>query len=171
MAKKCDNTSVAVVVRKGQSILMIERKKYNFGFALPAGHQDGDEPAATAKKELSEEVGLIAEVIEERVRMSLLNSCKRDGGAYHDWTVFEATRWIGKLKLSEDEVKKTFWADRETIFKIAKRLEDFAGSLGISITKENLPQIVKATNSDPLWEQSPGLEPPMYFLFKELKLI
>ena len=41
--KKCDNTSVAAIVKDSQNrILLIERKKYNPGFALPTGHEDGD---------------------------------------------------------------------------------------------------------------------------------
>src|SRR3989344_6505300 len=67
MPKKCDNTSVAVIVKdldcrnfSLDRILLIERKIYNPGFALPAGHCDGDDVEKTAKKELFEEVGLTA---------------------------------------------------------------------------------------------------------------
>ena len=171
MAKKCDNKSVAVVVRRGQDILMIERKKYNFGFALPAGHQDGDDPETTAKKELFEEVGLIANAIVKKLNTRLPNPCKRDGGVYHDWTVFEATKWSGDVKLSADETKSYIWTDKAMVAQIIKRLEDFLLSAHILLTAENLPEIVKKTNEDEEWKESPGLEPPMYFLFKELKLI
>lgn len=150
---------------------MIERKKYNFGFALPAGHQDGNNPETTAKKELLEEVGLAIDNLERRLFMSLPNPCKREGGTYHDWTVFEATSWSGEVKASADETKSYIWMDQETIARTTKRLEDFLVSANISLTKENLPEIVRKTNEDSAWAADPGIEPPMYFIFKELKII
>src|SRR3989344_7546233 len=101
MPKICDNKSVGIIVRKDGKLLMIERKKYPFGFALPAGHQDGDSPEKTAAKELSEEAGLMAENLEKRLEVSFNNPCRRDGGTYHDWTIFEASRWHGELKPSD----------------------------------------------------------------------
>lgn len=103
--------------------------------------------------------------------MSLPNPCLKRGGAYHDWNIFEATKWSGEIKLSEDETKSYIWMDREAILNLAQKLADFVGSLGLILTNENLPKIVEATNSDPAWEQNPGLEPPMCFIFKELKMI
>ena len=40
MVKKCDHTSVGMLVWKNKKILLIERKKAPFGFAPPAGHVD-----------------------------------------------------------------------------------------------------------------------------------
>lgn len=154
-------------------ILLIERKQYNFGFALPAGHQDGDDAFACAKKELGEEVGLVAEEVVVKLQMRLQNPCKREGGAYHNWSIVEAIKWSGDVNIEQpdDEAKSYVWADKKAILKIAKRLEDFTRSLGLELSQENLPPIVKATNENPAWKVSPGLEPPMYFIFKEMKLI
>ena len=59
MTKKCDHTSVGMLVWKEDKLLLIERKKPPFGFALPAGHVDGDDSfEVAAKRELEEEVGL-----------------------------------------------------------------------------------------------------------------
>lgn len=173
MAKKCDNTSVGILVRNDDKILLIERKQYNFGFAFPAGHGDGDSPLVCAKKELGEEVGLTMEEGVVKLEMTLQNPCKREGGTYHDWSVVEAAKWSGDVNIEQpdDEAKSYLWADKEKISSIAKRLEDFTGSVGIELKIENLPAIVKAVNENSAWAESPGLEPPMYFLFKALKLI
>ncbi len=170
----CDNTSVGILVRNADKILLIERKQYNFGFALPAGHGDGDEPLVCAKKELGEEVGLTMEEGIIRLEMKLPNPCNREGGTHHQWSVVEAEKWSGdvNIKQPDDEAKSYLWADKAKIVDIAKRLEDFvAFVVGIELSPENLPQIVKATNKLPEWKQCPGLEPPMYFLFSILKLI
>lgn len=171
MAKKCDNKSVAILVRNGDKILLIERKAYNPGFALPAGHQDGDDEITTAKKELGEEVGLAATKLIEKVKLRLNNPCKREGGTHHDWTVFEAESWSGVIKPSDEEVKTYVWTDRQQVSGLAEKLEDFVESLGLVLSDENMPKIVEATNSDDAWKRNPGLEPAMHPLFKTLKII
>ena len=61
MAKVCDHTSVGMLVYKDDKILLIERKKYPFGFATPAGHIDNKGSYENAaREELEEEVGLKA---------------------------------------------------------------------------------------------------------------
>lgn len=171
MAKVCDNKSVGILVWKEGALLMIERKKYNFGFAIPAGHQDGDDPETTARKELSEEIGLIADALEEKLTLTLPNPCKRGGGTHHEWTIFEAKRWSGEIKPSADETKSYLWASRDQIARMVAALEEFAQLKSVPLDTENLLKLVQATNEDPSWQQNPGLEPPMYFLFKELDLI
>ncbi|KKT39302.1 hypothetical protein A2W54_02640 [Candidatus Giovannonibacteria bacterium RIFCSPHIGHO2_02_43_13] len=174
MAKRCDNTSVGILVRDGQKILLIERKQYNYGFALPAGHGDGDDPLTCAKKELGEEVGLTMLEGEIKLRMLLQNPCNREGGTHHDWSVVEAIKWEGDVNIHQpdDEAKSYLWADKNRISENAENLEHFvAFVVGIELSPENLPQIVKATNERPEWKQCLGLEPPMYFLFKELGII
>jgi len=47
-----------MLVWKGEKLLLIERAKFPFAYAPPAGHCDGDDFEFTAKKELEEEVGL-----------------------------------------------------------------------------------------------------------------
>ncbi|QQG45718.1 MAG: NUDIX hydrolase [Candidatus Sungiibacteriota bacterium] len=173
MPKICDNKSVGILVWNKGELLMIERRKYNFGFAIPAGHQDGDDPETIAKKELFEEVGLKTGGLEKKLEIGLPNPCKREGGAQHDWTVFEANGWTGEIKPSQDETKSYFWADRKRIIELAERLQEFAKSQGISLSPDghDLPRLVEASNTDPAWRENPGLEPPMYFLFKELGIL
>ncbi|MEK7090356.1 MAG: NUDIX hydrolase [Patescibacteria group bacterium] len=173
MPKICDNKSVGILVWKGNELLVIKRKKYNYGFAIPAGHQDGDDPETAARKELGEEVGLSTQELEEKLWLGLPNPCKREGGSQHDWTIFEAKRWTGEVKTSEDETEGYFWADRKKIIALAERLERFAKAKGISLSPDGhgLPQLVEATNTDPAWQKDPGLEPPMWFLFRKLRII
>lgn len=169
MAKVCDNTSVALIVRKNDQVLFIERKKYNPGFALPAGHQDGDSAKDAAIKELSEEVGLTATEIQEVLVKDLQNPCSREGGANHRWTVFEVKNWHGDIVPSEDEAKQAVWLDAAQIKELALRLEKFIEKNGLSF--DDLPELVEATNKSREWWGDPGLEPPMYLLFKELGII
>ena len=178
MSKKCDNTSVAVIARDPDCrnssldrILLIERKKYNPGFALVAGHQDGDNSEKAAKKELFEEVGLSADFLRPRLLITLNNPCKREGGSYHRWEIFIAEKWSGNIKKSENEVKNFIWADKVMIKELASRLEKFAEENKLSVDNKHLSELVKATNESESWKRSPGLEPPMYVLFKELGII
>ena len=156
---------------KDGRILMIERKKYNPGWALPAGHRDGFSPEETAIKESSEEVGFVPVRIEKLYEATLPHTCSRDGGTHHEWHVFDVPEWLGELKIEPTEIKKAEWKDKNEIAALAKKLEDFVFGYGLSLTLNDLPEIVRKTNEDEAWQKSPGLEPPMYFIFKELGII
>ena len=170
MAKNCDNTSVAVIVKDNEGrVLLIERKEYNPGWALPAGHQDGDDAEKAAKKELLEEVGLTVTYLKLHLFITLKNPCKREGGSFHRWSVFIAERWHGEVKENEREVKSFLWADKKKIFELAHKLESFMEKNKLSI--DNLSDLVKTTNESESWKANLGLEPPMYVIFKELKII
>jgi len=171
--KICDNACVGILAWDGRGrLLVIERKTYNPGFAPPAGHLDGLDPIAAARKELGEEVGLIADALQERFQMTLPNPCKRDGGSHHAWTVVEVTQWHGEVKPSDREAKQAIWADRAQLRMWAERLKDFAREKGISLKHWNgLPQLVKETNESEEWKQAPGLEPPYFFLLKKLGIL
>src|SRR3989344_1517777 len=171
MAKICDNTSVGILLWRDDKLLMIERKKYNFGFAIPAGHQDGDDAVTTAKKELEEEIGLIADELKEKLVLELPNPCKREGGTHHQWHIFEAQNSHGEIKPSEEETKSYIWAETSTLKVLARNLEEFCKRINVPLQVSNLPKIVQATNGDPTWAEKPGLEPPMYFLFQRLGII
>lgn len=171
MIKICDNTSGGILVYKGQDLLMIERKKNNFGMAIPAGHLDGDASGQGTARELKEETGIIADELTLRLEKTLPNTCKREGGTHHAWSIFEASRWHGDVRPSESEVKSYFWASPQKIRELSQKLEDLALKKKIPLTLKHLALLVKETNEDPEWISHPGLEPPMYFLFKELGII
>ena len=117
------------------------------------------------------EVGLVVNFARPRLMVTLNNPCKREYGTFHKWTIFNVVKWHGEVKKGEDEVKSFVWADKEMIKEFACRLEKFAEKNKIPIDNDHLPALVKATNESELWKQNPGLEPPMYVLFKELKII
>jgi len=158
--KVCDHTSVGVLVWKsfddGNHLLLIERKKFPFGFAPPAGHRDGRmNMLDTAKDELKEETGLVA------VKMKLIfysrkeNPCRRIGGAHHDWFVEEALEFSGELNPSPDETKQVGWYSEEQLNDLAQRTKDYLAG--------NIPEDE--------WQKSPGLEPVWYELLQELDVI
>ena len=152
----CDNKSVGIIVRQDNAILLIERKNFPPGFAPPAGHVDdhGGEQNA-AKAELSEEVGLT--VVELRPVIEDLrkeNSCKREGGDYHHWWVYEAEA-TGELKASQDETKQAGWFTLDDIRELALRTEAYKrGEIG-----------------EDEWNEKPGLEPVWYDHFKDLDIL
>lgn len=170
MPKICDNKSVGILAwNDKRELLLVERKKYNFGFASPAGHLDGFSPQECAIKELEEEVGLKTKGLKKVLEKRLENPCKRAGGTYHLWYVFEITNWSGEVKPSQDETKSLIWASRERLHELATRLERFLENHGLDIS--NLPAAVRATNESEDWKNNPGLEPPWYIIYKELKVI
>lgn len=86
MNKTCDHTSVGMLVRDGDLFLLIERATFPFGFALPAGHVDGDPSfEAAARRELREEVGLETATLKELLDKHMDNPCRREGGTWHHW--------------------------------------------------------------------------------------
>ena len=156
MAKKCDNTSVGVLIYNDRGdTLMNERMKYPFGFAPPAGHLDGDEPEDGAKREIKEEVGLEIDILKLVMHRKLDNLCRREGGDWHDWHVYGALRWHGDVKRSEDETKQVIWLPRSEIGALAERTTAYL--LGAISEKE--------------WQEKPGLEVVWYEIFKILEII
>lgn len=155
MSKICDHTSVGMLVWQNDKLLLIERKKFSFGFAPPAGHVDGDADFVTsAKRELQEEVGL------ETIELKLLiegkknNACRREDGTWHDWKIYQVEA-SGEIKRSEDETKQAGFYDKESLLALADKTEQY---LRGEIKEED-------------WEKSPGLEPVWYEWLKELKII
>ncbi|MCL5782194.1 MAG: NUDIX hydrolase [Patescibacteria group bacterium] len=153
--KICDHTSVGILVYNDDRILLIERKKFPFGFAIPAGHVDGDATfEIAAKRELSEEVGLNAEHLELVLERRMENGCRREGGTWHMWKIFKADV-SGMIKLSNDETRSGGWYTKEQILPLADRTLKY---LNKQISEED-------------WQQNPGMEPVMLEFFTELGIV
>ena len=153
MDKTCDHASVGVLVWRDKRLLLIERNKFPFGFAPPAGHVDGDASfEIAAKRELEEEVGLQTKSLKLVFAGRRENNCRREGGSWHRWKIYEAET-EGEVKPSQDETKSFDWFDGERIKKLQER------------TKRYLAE--KINESD--WQKQPGLEIFWYQWFKELK--
>jgi ADP-ribose pyrophosphatase YjhB (NUDIX family) len=153
MDKTCDHTSVGVLVWRDKKLLLIERKKFPFGFAPPAGHVDGDVSfEVAAKRELAEEVGLRARDLRLIFAGRKENLCRRQDGNWHEWKIYEA-EVEGEIKASQDETKSFGWFDREQLEKMQQRTRDYLA--------------VKISEVD--WQKRPGLEAFWHEWFKELK--
>lgn len=155
MPKKCDHTSVGMFVWRNDKLLLIERARFPFGFAIPAGHVDGDETfEKAARRELSEEVGLIAKNLKLISESRKENPCRREDGTWHYWKLYQVTA-TGEINRSKDETKMAGWYTKDEIKKLADKTE-----------KYNRKEI-----SEDEWNKNPGLELIMYEWFKELKII
>lgn len=153
----CDNFSVGVIIKnKLNEILIIERKKFPFGFAMPAGHiDDFSSPEECAIGEVKEEVGLDVESLNLVLEGEYKNPCRREGGTHHYWYVFEATVGLGEIVPSQDETKQVYWCSKEKLKELAKRTERYkSGNI-----------------SDEEWEANPGLEKIWYTLLKQISEI
>ena len=115
MDKTCDHTSVGVLVWRDKKLLLIERKKFPFGFAPPAGHVDGDVSfEVAAKRELAEEVDLWARDLRLIFAGRKENLCQRQDGNWHEWKIYEA-EVEGEIKASQDETKSFGWFGKEQL--------------------------------------------------------
>lgn len=155
MSKKCDNTSVGILVWRDGRLLLIEQRKFPFGFAAPAGHVDGHgsyEDAACA--ELSEEVGLTATNLRLVYEGRKDNPCRREGGDWHHWKIYEADT-EDEAKCSLDETKQAGWHSSEEIRKLSERTQAY---LREEVSREE-------------WEKAPGLEPVLAEFLRELKIV
>lgn len=145
-----------IVQDQSDRVLLIERQRFPYGFAAPAGHVDGDPDFATAAvRELKEEVGLESAKLEQVLeRKHEPNPCRRQDGSWHHWIVYRV-RTLGRAKANKDEAKNLSWytlADREAL---AARTQAYQ----------------QGAITDAEWQERPGLEPVWYDFFKELKLI
>jgi ADP-ribose pyrophosphatase YjhB (NUDIX family) len=123
MGKVCDHTSVGMFVWKEGKLLLIERKKFPVGFAVPAGHVDGDANYEdAARRELKEEVGLDAQNLELIFDSRKENPCRREGGTWHHWKLYKV-EVTGEIHRSEEETKQAGWYSLDEIRKIEDKLE------------------------------------------------
>lgn len=150
----CNNTSVGILVARDDPLrlLLIERRKYPYGYAPPAGHVDpGEDYPDAAKRELREEVGLDATDLRIVLRTCRDNRCRRPGGDHHEWQVYGAIA-PGTPTRSLDETKSLIWADQDTLHALAAATQHYlAGGIG-----------------EGAWRRSPGLEPVWLHMLGEL---
>lgn len=106
--------SVGAVIERGGKILLLDRSKYPFGFAAPAGHVDeGETPQQAVDREVEEETGL--RVVSKR----LLNEEEQDdnlcsrGVKAHHWTLY-ACEVTGELR-KNSESKSLGWYTRDEL--------------------------------------------------------
>lgn len=153
--KICDHTSVGIFVWKKDKLLLIERKKIPYGFAIPAGHCDGDDSFEKASiRELKEETGFDATKLELITEGKKENPCGREDGNWHYWKLYKADV-KGEINPSKDETKQIGWYSIDEIKILLEKTEKY---LNKEISEEE-------------WEKNPGLEPIMTEWFKEIKIL
>ncbi|HCP08924.1 MAG TPA: hypothetical protein DIT25_03960 [Candidatus Moranbacteria bacterium] len=106
----------AIIRNEEGKILMMDRKKFPFGWACPAGHVDeGESPDQAVVREIKEEMNLDVKdpklLIHEFVGW---NECSK-GVKGHDWFLFEITEWTGEVEGSGAEAKSFAWKNIEEI--------------------------------------------------------
>lgn len=150
----CDNKSVGILVWQNDKLLLIERKKFPFGFAPPSGHVDehGSFEQA-ARNELKEEVGLDAIDLKLIKEGRKDNPCRR-GSTWHYWKIYQAET-EGELKPSQEETKQAGWYSKDELKRLANRTEDY----------------LAGTIKEDEWQSQPGLEPVWYDWLKEIKVV
>jgi ADP-ribose pyrophosphatase YjhB (NUDIX family) len=125
MIKQCDNKSVGVILSndKGE-VLLIDRAKFPFGLAAPAGHVDNHGTLEqTAISEVQEEVGIeieISSLVKVIDKRRIDNKCRRPGGDFHDWTIFTAQTVSTEINRSQDETLGAKWYSKEELREIAQ---------------------------------------------------
>jgi ADP-ribose pyrophosphatase YjhB (NUDIX family) len=154
--KRCDHTSVGVLVHRDGRLLLIERARPPFGLAPPAGHVD-ESPSfdAAAGRELWEEVGLTAQSLRLLGEGRKDNRCRRPGGTWHYWRIYEAADPIGEIDRSPDETRRVVWASPAQLWGAAARSRAYLqGRVG-----------------QDEWERHPGLEPVWRDWLRDLAIL
>lgn len=102
----CPKLTVDMIVRKGDSILLIERKNEPYGWALPGGFVDyGETVENAAVRELAEETGIYAENIE---MLGVFSDPLRDKRGHTVSVVFQ-TQSDQNAKAGDDAKKAVFY--------------------------------------------------------------
>ena len=156
--KQCDHTSVGVIIRNSAGeIALLQRAKFPFGMAPVAGHiDDHGSSEQAAVEEVQEELGVkvalsnLKKTVIENRRVD--KKCRRPGGDYHVWNVYEVAEFTGDLKPSTDETRGAGWYNSEQLQQLADRAMAYRGGL---IIEED-------------WQNDPGIEGVWLDFFDEL---
>jgi ADP-ribose pyrophosphatase YjhB (NUDIX family) len=151
----CDHKSVGMVVWKDKKMLLVERKKFPFGFAPPAGHVDNDLSfEAAAIRELKEETGLTSTKLQLLTEGRKDTACRREEGTWHYWKIYKM-KVEGEIEQNTAETKQLDWYSKKQIQRLARR------------TRQYLDKRIK----DEDWEKNPGIEVVWYEWFQKLKIL
>lgn len=147
MAKECDHTSVGVIIRNQESkFALLRRARFPIGIAPPAGHIDEHGTIEQAAiDEVFEELGIAVGGLLRRTTIfgrRVKNRCRRLGGDFHRWYLFEAMVERAELRPSPDETEGATWYDQKELQALSNRTKAYRAG---EITEE-------------AWMANPGLE-------------
>jgi len=154
LPKICDHTSVGMLVWRDDMLLLIQKRRFPFAFAPPAGHCDGLDFEEAARSELAEEVGLSTLELKLAIEGKKENPCRREDGTWHYWKIYQVDA-EGEVVRSESETQQFVWANNDLLKSLSKKTEDY---LNGKLSKEE-------------WDASPGLEIVWQEWLNELKII
>jgi len=107
------HVSVGAIIKKGNKILLINRRKYPFAHTIPAGHLEHEKPEEAIKREVKEETGLnIKEFKLLKHYKAFYDPC-RHGVDYHEWYLYEAEYKGGKLSMDSEGKSIKFYKPNE----------------------------------------------------------
>lgn len=131
-SKGLAHVSVGAVIRDGDRVLLINRRKYPFAYTIPAGHLEKEGPEHCVRREVKEETGLeIKDFKLLRHYDPFYDPC-RGGVDYHEWYLFEAERPGGDLIMDSEGKEIGFYHPREIKgFKLTIPTRKFLKDLGI----------------------------------------
>lgn len=169
----CDRTSVGIIARDVLGrILLVERKKFPFGWAPPSGHCDGHSYPVACFKRFEEETGLRVvgapkPLIPKNPRKYF--KCQR-GGQYHDWQIFNVN-WRGSLIPDVTEINGVSWYTVDDIKHLAKKTLEYLRKMKLAESGEEQSWVKGIQDSiEDGWLADPGLEPVWCEFFQELKI-
>lgn len=158
--KKCTDMCVGMIVWKDDCLLMVERKKQPFGFAIPTGHlelEEGDNFERAVIRELKEETGLIAVKLIKILEDVIFKNgfiCSKGSAKPHIVILYRVFYRSGVLIKSEEN-KSVDWYSVSKIHSLALRTDKY----------------LNGHISEREWQNSPGLEPLCYNWFKNLGIL
>ena len=151
----CNHTSVGIIVRRNDQLLLLERQKFPWGFAAPAGHvEDGEAYRDAAIRELREETGLHVVSLSLLHTEQVANQCRRPGGDCHAWEIYEA-EVTGELVRNLDEAKHLGWYSMAQVHEMAQ------------MTCWYLDGII----AESVWQRTSGLEPVWFHFLTHLAIL
>lgn len=152
----CNHTSVGMMVFNAQHhLLLIERKKYPYGYACPAGHVNtGETYEHAAIRELREEVGLVAVHLGCVLDTTVDIACRRPSGDWHRWKIYRV-QTTGEVNRNLRETKQAGWFDLSIIEALASKTERYR----------------TGTIPEQRWREQPGLEPVWYDFLTTMGII
>ncbi|MBI2047851.1 MAG: NUDIX hydrolase [Parcubacteria group bacterium] len=167
---QCDKKSVGIVIKKGRNFVVILRKNYPISYAFVAGHLDGDTSRQAAIKESIQEANVSIDSLKHLWSGTFSNPCKRDGGGFHEWSVWEAVKWHGEVEAGDD-AKEAFILSPQKVHALIKRTRSFEKRSGIPLTKKNVDAFTKYVVDDSDWQKDPGLEPVWVLMLEKIGIL
>lgn len=127
------NGGAAVLAEKDGKFAFVSQYRHPFGkdiLEIPAGKREKNEPPEiTAKRELSEECGLITDSLKQ-----IASFCVSPGYTDEIIWVYYADNFIeGKIHLDADEDLENMWIEKEKAFKMVENGEIFDGKTVIAL--------------------------------------